>query len=117
MTITAGTAHKSNTGMIVSLTLTLTLIALSRLTGLPKFLLLGADLRGLDRRLRLDLGLVDAISHNGRGCGGRLAVDDGALLRGRVADDVELGGAGGLRAEGERGESAVHDHLLHGVFL
>ncbi len=64
------------------------------------------------------LGLVHAVSHDGGGRGRRLGVDDGALLGGRVADDVELCGAGCLCAEGESArERRITDQLLHDVLL
>src|SRR5689334_14434111 len=108
MTITAGTAHNSNTGIMVSFCAYATLTGSGRPESLlESVLLLGADLRGLHRGLRLDLRLVNAVAYDGRGRGGRLAVDDGALLGGRVAHDVEFGGARGLRAQSEGGKRAA----------
>jgi hypothetical protein len=75
-------------------------------------LLFGADLGGLHGGLGFSLGLVDAVAHDGGGDRRRLGVDNGALLGCRVADDLEFGGAGGLRAESESGEGA-HDQHLH----
>ena len=53
-------------------------------------LVLRADLDGLHSRLGLGAGLVDAVADNRRGGHGRLLVDDGALLRRGVPNDVEF---------------------------
>ena len=64
-----------------------------------------------------NLGLVDTVADHRRGRGSRLRIDHSALLSGGIADDVELCGAGSLRAECKRGKSAANDKLPHFVYL
>jgi len=69
MTITAGTAHNSNTGIVSPP------FYLSLRSGRHRrsdILLFGADLRGLDGGFRFRLRLVDAVTHDRRGGGRRL---------------------------------------------
>jgi len=75
----------------------------------------GANLHGLHAGLGFGLGLEYAVVDDGR-CGGRLLVDDGALLARRVPHDIVLGGHRRLRegrSGGERQDSAGKQKLLH----
>jgi len=82
-------------------------------------LLVGADLDALHAGFGFGTGLVHAVADNdGRRRGG-LLIDDGALLRAGVLNDVVLGGDG--LSEGRRGKSdgkrGSNKHTFHSTLL
>ena len=78
----------------------------------------GADLHGLHAGFGFGPGLERAVVHYGRGRGRRLGVNDGALLGGAVANDVEFGGVRRLRdARRREYHCANHQNLFQGVLL
>src|SRR4051812_18989325 len=77
--------------------------------------LLGADLDRLHAGLGFGAGLVHAVADHGRRGGRRLLVDDGAFLGRGIADDIESGGLSIGAGNGEGGNRARDQELLHGV--
>src|SRR6185437_11501980 len=72
----------------------------------------GANLCGLDGGISFDPSLVNAVTHNRRSGGRWLGIDHGALLCASIAHDIELGGAGSLRAQNKRGHRTANDKLF-----
>lgn len=75
--------------------------------------MLFAHLRGLHARLGFGLGLIGAVVHNGRGRCGGLGVNYRALLGRGIANDIILGGYGGLSSKDKSCKRYRNDIFLH----